>query len=57
MGGLEEGGWNKRSWTWETERKWEAWRKLKKAKGDRHRKVKKKKKILVNRSRKEIAKE
>lgn len=57
MGGLEEGGWNKRSWTWETERKWEAWRKLKKAKGDRHKKVKKKIKILVNRSRKEIAKE
>lgn len=28
-GGLEEGGWNKRSWMRETERKWEAERKLK----------------------------
>lgn len=40
-GGLEEGGWKKRSWMRETERKWEAGRKLKRAKRDRYKEVKK----------------
>lgn len=50
MGGLDEGGWNERSWVWEAERNWEAGRKLKRVKQDRHKKVNKN--ILVNKSRK-----